>query len=194
MAQQVLVSMVDDLDGSEAHGTVRFGLDGKPLEIDLSAANAARLRDVLAPYIAAGAKVGRAGTRVTRHSRRGAEGWLERRAHNAVVRQWANEHGYEVGELGRIPAAVVAAYDARDQAPPTERGVALSEAPQPANGGVDPLAFSSEVRRWAQTNGHQVGERGRMSAGVVAAYRAAAGGKKSARQSTRRTPAPSFSG
>jgi Lsr2 len=57
------------------------------------------------------------------------------------------------------------------------------------------LAFSSEVRVWAVKNGHQVAEKGRMSAGVVAAYRAAAGGKKSARQSARRrTPAPTFSG
>jgi hypothetical protein len=121
MAQRVLTSFIDDLDGSEADGTIQFGLDGKPLEIDLSAANAARLRDVLAPYIAAGTKVGRAGTRVTRHSR-GAEGWAERRAHNVVVRRWANEHGYDVGDRGRIPAQVVEAYEARDQAPPTERG------------------------------------------------------------------------
>jgi Lsr2 len=122
MAQQVLVSMVDDLDGSEAHGTVQFGLDGKPLEIDLSAANAARLRNVLAPFIAAGCKVGRAGTRVTRHSQRPDSGRAERRPDRSAVRQWAKEHGHDVGALGRISAEVLAAYEARDQAPPVERG------------------------------------------------------------------------
>ena len=48
MAQQVNVKFVDDLDGSDAAGTVSFGLDGKTYEIDLSDDNAAKLRDSLA--------------------------------------------------------------------------------------------------------------------------------------------------
>jgi hypothetical protein len=124
MAQQVLVSTVDDLDGSEADaGTVRFGLDGKRLEIDLSAANAARLRDVLAPYIAAGSKIGRAKAGASRDSRRAAGGGSAgRRSDAAAVRRWASEHGHDVGALGRISAEVVAAYDARDQAPAAPGG------------------------------------------------------------------------
>jgi hypothetical protein len=43
MAQQVNVKFVDDLDGTEAAGTVSFGLDGKIYEIDLSDDNAAKL-------------------------------------------------------------------------------------------------------------------------------------------------------
>jgi Lsr2 len=48
MAQKVQTLFVDDLDGSEAEGTVRFGLDGTDYEIDLNAKNARQLRDALA--------------------------------------------------------------------------------------------------------------------------------------------------
>ena len=37
MAQKIQTLFIDDLDGSEAEGTVRFGLDGVEYEIDLSA-------------------------------------------------------------------------------------------------------------------------------------------------------------
>ena len=56
MAQQVSVTLVDDLDGSEAAETVSFGLDGRAYEIDLSVDNAARLRDAIAPFVAAAAQ------------------------------------------------------------------------------------------------------------------------------------------
>jgi hypothetical protein len=39
---------IDDLDGSAAEGTVRFGLDGTEYEIDLNARHARELRDALA--------------------------------------------------------------------------------------------------------------------------------------------------
>ena len=58
MAQQVSVSFVDDIDGSEAQGTLSFGLDGKTYEIDLSRENAAKLRDIYARYVDAGRRVG----------------------------------------------------------------------------------------------------------------------------------------
>ena len=37
--------------GETADETVEFGIDGKSYEIDLSDANAAKLRDALAPYL-----------------------------------------------------------------------------------------------------------------------------------------------
>jgi hypothetical protein len=58
MAQQVNVKFVDDLDGSDAAGTVSFGLDGRTYEIDLSDDNAAKLRDSLASFVAAARKRG----------------------------------------------------------------------------------------------------------------------------------------
>lgn len=50
------VILIDDLDGGEASGTVRFALDGQPYEIDLSDPNAEALRGSLARYIEAGRK------------------------------------------------------------------------------------------------------------------------------------------
>ena len=47
MAQKVQTLFVDDLDGSEADGTIRFGLDGTEYEIDLNAKHAQELRDAL---------------------------------------------------------------------------------------------------------------------------------------------------
>ena len=53
MAHKVVVTLVDDLDGSRATETVEFALDGKTYEIDLSSTNAGKLRDALACYTAA---------------------------------------------------------------------------------------------------------------------------------------------
>ena len=51
MAKTVIVKLTDDLDGGDADETVQFDLDGRSFEVDLSAANAAKLRDALKPYI-----------------------------------------------------------------------------------------------------------------------------------------------
>ena len=51
MAQKIQTLFIDDLDGSEADGTVRFGLDGTDYEIDLNAKHAQELRDALARYV-----------------------------------------------------------------------------------------------------------------------------------------------
>ena len=58
MAQKVQTLFIDDLDGSAAEGTVRFGLDGTEYEIDLNAGHAQQLRDTLAAYMRAGRRVG----------------------------------------------------------------------------------------------------------------------------------------
>jgi hypothetical protein len=110
MAQQVLVSLVDDLDGQVADETVAFGLDGKSYEIDLSSENATRLRDALADYVAAARRPG--------NNRRGASGGgasLARRPvvdreQNQAIREWARKQGLKVSDRGRISADVVDAY------------------------------------------------------------------------------------
>jgi hypothetical protein len=56
MAQKVQTFFIDDLDGSEAEGTVLFGLDGTQYEIDLNTSHAKELRTTLARYIDAGRK------------------------------------------------------------------------------------------------------------------------------------------
>jgi len=52
------VGMMDETDGSQAHETVHFGLDGTEFELHLSQAHAKELRHVLEPYIKAGRKTG----------------------------------------------------------------------------------------------------------------------------------------
>ena len=111
MAQKVDVKFIDDLDGTEAAGTVAFGLDGRTYEIDLSDDNAARLRDSLATFVAAARRSG--GTpRRGRTPRATADGAPSRanREETAAIRTWARENGHEVSERGRIPKAVVQAY------------------------------------------------------------------------------------
>ena len=51
----------DDIDGSGAAETLSFALDGLSFEIDLTAEHAAELRAALAPYTAAGRRIGRSG-------------------------------------------------------------------------------------------------------------------------------------
>ena len=57
MAQKIQTLFIDDLDGSAAEGTVRFGLDGTGYEIDLNAGHARELRDALARYVDAARRV-----------------------------------------------------------------------------------------------------------------------------------------
>ncbi|NEE54003.1 Lsr2 family protein, partial [Streptomyces sp. SID8455] len=65
MAQRVVVTLSDDIDGGTAAETVTFALDGKTYEIDLNPANAKKLRKALAPYMAAGRKQ----TNASKHGR-----------------------------------------------------------------------------------------------------------------------------
>jgi hypothetical protein len=112
MAQKVDVRFVDDLDGSEASGTVTFALDGRAYEIDLSDDNAARLRDSLASFVAAARRTGGRRARGQRSSTSEAPAAPARpsREATAAIRTWARENGHEVSERGRIPKAVVEAY------------------------------------------------------------------------------------
>jgi hypothetical protein len=111
MAQKVDVKYVDDLDGSPASGTVSFALDGKSYEIDLSDDNAARLRDALASFVAAARRSGAAGRRGRTPRPDGAAPPARAdRELTAAIRTWARDNGHEVSERGRIPKAVVEAY------------------------------------------------------------------------------------
>ena len=53
VAQKIQTLFIDDIDGSEAEGTVRFALDGAEYEIDLNAKNADALRKALSRYVEA---------------------------------------------------------------------------------------------------------------------------------------------
>jgi hypothetical protein len=105
--------LIDDFDGTPLSGTstTTFSLNGAQYEIDLGTENAAKLRDALAPFISAGRRVtGGAAKPATR--RRGAGRHSNGSNDVTAIREWARANGHEIGDRGRIPAAVVAAYEA----------------------------------------------------------------------------------
>ncbi|MFC7840191.1 Lsr2 family protein [Streptomyces sp. NPDC001046] len=103
MAQKVVVTLFDDIDGSEAAETIAFGLDGTSYEIDLSEVHAGELREALAPYVEAGRKRSRSGK---------AYRQTEVAPDPAAVRAWAQAHKMEVPARGRIPKKVYEAFAA----------------------------------------------------------------------------------
>jgi hypothetical protein len=113
MARQVITTLIDDLDGKKADRTVEFSLDGTAYTIDLSDANAGKLRKALDPYIAAGTRVGRASGRTSRNSGPGAPARpAGSRDENKMIRDWAVQNGHQISERGRIPQSVTSAYRA----------------------------------------------------------------------------------
>jgi hypothetical protein len=107
MAQRVEVRLTDDLDGTEIRSgkgeTVTFSLDGKSYEIDLTGKNASVLRKALRPYVDAGRPI-KASRRRPVRTKVGADG--------RAVKQGARANGFQVRDRGRLPRAVLAAFDA----------------------------------------------------------------------------------
>jgi hypothetical protein len=112
MAQKVTVTLVDDIDGSEAEETLEFGLDGVSYQIDLSGGNAEKLREILSDYVdharrSGGRKRGPgravAGARAVRAA-------SPDRDQNQAIREWARKKGFKVSDRGRIPKEVTEAY------------------------------------------------------------------------------------
>lgn len=108
MAQKVQTLFVDDIDGSAAEGTVRFGLDGTDYEIDLNTEHAQALRDALAHYISAGRRASGAARRPARGGRKASANGVN----TTEVREWARAQGLEVKDRGRVPAELVVKFKA----------------------------------------------------------------------------------
>lgn len=106
MAKETITKLIDDLDGSEAHETVKFGLDGKTYEIDLSSKNAGKLRGALAAYT-------NHATRVTNATTRQVAAAAAEKEERGRIREWALSKGYDVGVRGRIKQEIIDAYHAR---------------------------------------------------------------------------------
>jgi hypothetical protein len=103
MARKVVVTVIDDLDGtSVAAETISFGLDGAGYEIDLSEANARDLRAGLDKWIPFARRVG--GRSRVKAPVAG------RRKDAKAVREWARRNGHDVPARGRVPSAVLQAY------------------------------------------------------------------------------------
>ena len=105
MARTTVVSIVDDIDGSEGAETVTFSFGGQSYEVDLSAKNRDKFQKAVQPFIDSGRRAGRPGTARSARTR-------ITRNNSGAIRSWAAEQGLAVSERGRIPAAVVAKYEA----------------------------------------------------------------------------------
>ena len=105
MAQSVKIILEDDLEGGPADETIHFGLDGRQYEIDLSTANAEKLREALRPYAAAGRRAPAKSSRAT-----GPRSSTGGNPETAKIRAWAKENGHQVSDRGRIHQSVKDAY------------------------------------------------------------------------------------
>jgi hypothetical protein len=103
VAQKITTLFIDDIDGGAAEGTVRFALDGTEYEIDLNAKHSEELRSALGTYVSHARKVGGASRRTGR-----AGSTLN----TTEIRNWARENGYDIKDRGRVPADLVAKYQA----------------------------------------------------------------------------------
>ena len=107
MAQKIQTLFIDDIDGGEAEGTVRFALDGTDYEIDLNSRHSDELRAALRKYIEHARKVGGTARRPG-----GRGGRRVSSVDTVAVRAWARENGYEIKDRGRVPADLVERYQA----------------------------------------------------------------------------------
>jgi hypothetical protein len=110
MAQQIQTLFIDDLDGGAAEGTVRFALDGTDYEIDLSSEHSDELHTALRKYVDHARKVGGAAHRPGTRGRRPST------VDTGAVRAWARETGHDIKDRGRVPADLVAKYEAATRA------------------------------------------------------------------------------
>jgi hypothetical protein len=111
MAQKVM--LIDDLDGSEGAETIKYSVDGKDYEIDLSEKNAKRFRDALKEFIDASREVEQppvlalAPARTSRRQSSGRSG----RDDIPQIRAWAEAQGMDVSARGRVKKEIIDAYD-----------------------------------------------------------------------------------
>lgn len=115
VAERIIHQLIDDIDGSDiAEGAgerVEFALRGVSYRIDLSEHNVVKLEKALAPFIASAEKIKGARGRPSGSTFVKSNGRLPKEQLSAV-RAWASKNGRKVSSRGRIPADVIAAYEA----------------------------------------------------------------------------------
>ena len=106
MAKETIVRITDDIDGSDAVESIRFGFRGIDYDIDLNAKNVAAMEKSLEKWIQHGQKSEPTGIR-SRQRRTP----VKSKDQTAAVREWARANGYKVSDRGRIAAEVQEAYN-----------------------------------------------------------------------------------
>jgi hypothetical protein len=104
MGRRLVVLLTDDIDGGEAVEALTFALRDIEYEIDLNAKNVAALEEALQRYVAAARRIPsrklQARTQLTRAD-----------AEISAMRMWGRANGYRVGNRGRIPLDLRAAFN-----------------------------------------------------------------------------------
>jgi nucleoid-associated protein Lsr2 len=111
MAQKTIVELIDDLDGSQADESVTFGIDGVEYAIDLSSKHAKKLRESLADFVEKAQRVGGRKQRGSGAARTSVKAGGDK-AQNQAIREWARSQGETISDRGRIPAELVAKFQA----------------------------------------------------------------------------------
>jgi hypothetical protein len=110
MAQKVITTLVDDIDGTEITDgegqTIRFAIDGTSYEIDLTTDNAEKLRDALQPYI----DNGRHTRTTTPQPRSTSTSSTNSRQELTAAREWLKSNGHQVSDRGRVPNKLLELY------------------------------------------------------------------------------------
>jgi hypothetical protein len=105
--EEISVALIDDFDGTKAAETVKFAIDGKAYEIDLSRSNASELRRTLQPYVDRARGARRTTNTRGGSTRRPAGGRRPEGYDRAEVRAWAKANRVKVSPRGRIANDVV---------------------------------------------------------------------------------------
>lgn len=104
MSTKRIVTLIDDVDGTDAVETIQFALDGVEYEIDLSEKNAAEMRDAMALWVGSARRI--------KGGKRRSAPRKKPDYDPAEVRKWARSQGIQVAARGRLDQGVVAAYRA----------------------------------------------------------------------------------
>ena len=109
MAQKTVVTVVRDLPHEgEIEGTelVSFGFDGNAYEIDLCETHSKELREKVGAFAVT---LGALPERPVAVRLQWSRPLLKR---SSEIRDWAGQSGHKVSECGRIPATIIADYEA----------------------------------------------------------------------------------
>ena len=220
----VVERLADDLDpAKDADETVKFGLDGKQYEIDLTRAHARELRGALERFIDAGRMLTRGGFKypnrqlppdARRAAAQGKVNGSELSLRNKAIREWADRQDLVIPAFGRIVTAVIEAYDIAHEANPDAARVAAAITHAKAvlatrAGKLPPDALPEPSAPPSEPDGEVARPRTRPTKAakktVGAARKTAGAAKKTAgaakktagaakKTATRRVPAAEFSG
>jgi nucleoid-associated protein Lsr2 len=106
--EETTVTLIDDFDGGPAAETLKFAVDNKTYEIDLSKSNAREFRQALRPYVEQARAAHRGGSSLRSKGSPRRNGSPRREGYDRIeVRAWAKANGIKVAPRGRIANDVV---------------------------------------------------------------------------------------